>query len=217
MGETDVGEGSAADRAERSRMRRRLVDIFMDFRPLFENFDQADRDKLVDRDPWERAELHDGMVAAIALFYEMCEREGWAFEDLLERAVENVYSTGKRSPDPMTVEDVSYEESLAPIRLHQRKDIERAALLKFKRGHKLTDREYRILTEPKGWIIDPETNLYISREEILETLRERRKERAREEKRNDMLDRVEVDSEMFGDYYQIPPDLREEFEDEIDE
>lgn len=209
QGEAGVEPGSPADRSERSRIRTRLRRAILDFRFLFEHTDQDLRDSLVDLDAWERAQLHDGMVAAVGLFYEIHEREGWPFADLLERMLEDVYD-GKndRSPEQMIVENVTFDKSLKSPR--EREEIERAAISKFTQGYDLTDREYRILTEPEGWIINPETGLYLDREEILEALRERRKERNQERRQQEALDTIEKNVEMFGSGYQLHPDYREE-------
>jgi hypothetical protein len=211
-GETGVEKGSAADRSERSRIRKRVKNGIIDFRFLFEHLDQADRDKILENNSFEQAKLHDGMVAVVALFYEMCDREGWPFQELLKRAVEDAHRDDRRTPARMGVNNVSFDKSLEPPRT--KREVERTALLKYKRGDELTDREFRALVEPKGWITDPEAGLYLHRKEILETIRDRRKEQYQERRSKEIMDRINKEVEMFGEGYQVSPDFREEFLDD---
>lgn len=202
-------------RSARARIRDRIKNGLLDFRLIFDHLAEDDRDALQDAGAHERAMLHDGMVAATALFYEIHDREGWSFQEFLERAVEDAHRDNKRSPERMIVEGVEFDVSLRSPR--SREEIERSALQKFTRGHELTDREYRVLTEPEGWIVNPDTGLHLPREEILETLRDRRRERGRERQLEEAMDQVNADVEMFGEGYQVPADVREELEEDLEE
>lgn len=209
-GDADIT--SRGERSARTRIRKRIADGFLDFRIIFDHLDEQDRDSLLDGDAHEQAQLHDGMVAAAALIYEMHERSGWPFEVFLERAIEDVYRDSERSPGRMTVQNVDFGVSLESPR--SREEVERVALQKFWEERELTDREYRVLTEPEGQIIVPEADEYLTREEIREVIRERRKERDLDERREQTRKRIELNQEMFGEGYSLPPDIREKIGDE---
>jgi hypothetical protein len=158
----------------------RIHNTFYDFSILFDGLDAQYRDKIFDNpNPKESAELYDGVIDAMALFYEISlTREDFDFEAMLQEAVEQVHGTtrGDRSISKKKAK-VDFDVEKTPY-VDQR-TFEKAKA-KFNRGSELSDREIATLVKWGGIEVD----------QMLETIRERSQERHDEKRENRALERI---------------------------
>ena len=184
------GELNYPNSESKSRRERELTDrvygALDDFRFLQRKIQGRVWEKLRDPDPTHPVDARDGMVAAMALFYEIHQTNNWDFEDTLRRALEGAYSYGsaRRDLPRRTVDDVEFEATthsgLNPGEVKQR------VRRKLENGEDLTD--YEIAEAVRAGGLD--TTRWLG-----EYLRDQQRERGREE----WLERVRQDIETLHD------------------
>jgi hypothetical protein len=158
----------------------RIHNTLYDFSILFDGIDQTYRDKIFnDLNAGESAELYDGMIDAIALFYEISiTRENFDFEEMLQEAVEQVHQT-KRGDRSTSYKKVDIDFEIETTQYLEQRTVEKA-IAKFERGAELSDREIAMLVKWGGIEVD----------QMLGIIRERHQERVKEESREKKFGRI---------------------------
>lgn len=174
----------ATDQGEYSRqqaIRERLFGGIIDFRIAQRNLSEWNWKKFLDLDRQDEMELRSGMVAAMALFYEIHHAKGWDFSTTLRDAVEEAYKYGtRRQMPPQVVEQAEFQVFTREPEKYR--EIQERIIQKLDEGHELTDHEIRVAIELGGVDLIPALKEYLD---------EVRKEKSREETFNRLQEKLE--------------------------
>lgn len=171
----------------REQIINRLTGGIRDFVPAHRHMDKLIWENLLDLPREDETRLKNGMVSAIALFYEIHEALNLDFGRTLKRAIEEAYLYGQTHRDLPRREvrdvdlDVDIEEPTGVTEIHDR------VLEKVRNGDELTDREVRIAVQ------------YRPDQETISTLQKHFKNRKQKESREDWLEDLEKNAEMHAE------------------